>query len=269
METAVRRSVSCKLNEYMANYIRESINKLKSDALSKGIYDLLKALLISLILLIPTKWIPYIKTFFLVEYTLTTYTIIISAIILITFTTLIVSKYFRGKIRKVLDDNHTDELTGLKNYKALIEYLNLKMQDAKTRTESLSIIILDIDDFKSLNSLYGFNIADKILKKLGELLGNDKRDTDETFRYFNRGDEFLVVAYDTTLSQAIQAAERKRKLIQKNLFSVDGKNHQLTVCCGVTEFKMNDDYTAITDRVIEALNEAKKISGKNNTKSII
>ncbi|MDE3234517.1 MAG: GGDEF domain-containing protein [Bacteroidota bacterium] len=253
----------------MAKYIRESIKKFKTDALSKGIYDLLKWLIITLIVLIPTKWIPYVKNLFLAQHYITTYTIIISAIILIAITTFIVSRYFRKKIRLVLNDNHTDELTGLKNHKALGEFLNLKLQDAKNRSESLSLIIIDIDDFKNFNTLYGFNVADQILKKLGELLGNDKRVTDETFRYFNRGDEFLVVAYDTTLSQAIQAAERKRKLIQKNLFSVDGKNHQLTVCCGVTELKKNDDYTSFTDRVTEALNEAKKIAGKNNTKSIV
>lgn len=253
----------------MANYLREFIKKFKNDALSKGIYDFLKWLVITLFVLIPTKWIPYVKTLFLAQHYITTYTIVISAIILITITTFIVSRYFRKKIRLVLNDNHTDELTGLRNHKALSEYLNLKIGEAKNRTESLSIILIDIDDFKNFNTLYGFNVADQILKKLGELLGNDKRATDDTFRYFNRGDEFLVVAYDTTLSQAIQAAERKRKLIQKNLFSVDGKNHQLTVSCGVTEFKRNDDYKSITDRVTEALNEAKKVSGKNNTKSIV
>lgn len=253
----------------MANYFRDSIKKFKNDALSKGIYDLLKWLIITLIVLIPIKWIPYVKTLFLAQHYITTYTIVISAIILITITTFIVSRYFRKKIRIVINDNHTDELTGLKNHKALSEYLNLKLQEAKNKSESLSLIIIDIDGFKNFNTLYGFNVADQILKKLGELLGNDKRVTDETFRYFNRGDEFLVVAYDTTLSQAMQAAERKRKLIQKNLFSVDGKNHRLTVCCGVTEFKNNDDNTSITDRVIDALNEAKKIAGKNNTKSIV
>ncbi|MCU0423356.1 MAG: GGDEF domain-containing protein [Bacteroidia bacterium] len=253
----------------MVNYIRESVKKFKNDALSKGIYDLLKWLIISLILLIPTKWIPYVKKWFLTQHYITTYAIIISAIVLITITTFFVSRYFRKKIRLVLNDNHTDELTGLKNHKALNEYLKLKLQQSKNRSESLSLIIIDIDDFKSFNTLYGFKKADQILKNLGELLSNDKRVTDETFRYFNRGDEFLVVAYDTTLSQAMQAAERKRKLIQKNLFSIDGEIHKLTVCCGVTELKKNDDYTSFTDRVTEALNEAKKISGKNNTKSIV
>lgn len=253
----------------MANYFRESVKKFKNDALSKGIYDLLKWLVITLLVLIPTKWIPYVKTLFLAQHYITTYTILISAIFLITITTFILSRYFRKKIRLVINDNHTDELTGLKNHKALSEYLNLKIVEAKNQSESLSIILIDIDDFKNFNTLYGFKVADQILKKLGELLGNDKRATDETFRYFNRGDEFLVVAYETSLSQAMHAAERKRKLIQKNMFSIEGKNLQLTVCCGVTEFKKNDNYTSFTDRVTEALIEAKKVKGKNNTKSIV
>ena len=253
----------------MTNYIKGSIRKFKNDALSIGIYDILKGLIISLVLLIPSKWIPYVQTFFLKEHKFTTYTIVISAVTLTVFTTFFVSRYFQKKIRLVLNDIHKDDLTGLKNHKALSEYLNLKIVEAQNRSESLSIILIDIDDFKNFNTLYGFNVADQILKKLGELLSNDKRATDDTFRYFNRGDEFLVVANETSLGQAIQAAERKRKLIQKNLFSVEGKNHQLTVCCGVTEFKKDDDYTSITDRVTEALNEAKKIASKNNTNSII
>ena len=95
----------------MANYIRESVKKFKNDALSKGIYDVLKWLIIFLVLLIPTKWIPYVKILFLAQHYITTYTIIISAIVLIAITTLVVSRYFRKKIRLVLNDNHTDELT--------------------------------------------------------------------------------------------------------------------------------------------------------------
>lgn len=252
----------------MANYFKESMRKFETDALSKGIYDVVKWLVLSLILIIPTQWIPYVKTFFGRELKVSFYLTAIFSIILIAATSLVVSRIFRNRIKEVLDDNHTDELTGMKNHKALSEYLINKIREFKNKEESLSIIILDVDDFKNFNTEFGFNTADLILKKLGQVLANDKRATDETFRYFNRGDEFLVVAGETNLSQAIQAAERKRRLIQKNIFSVDRIHHQLTVCCGVTEFKKDDNYTSLTDRVIEALNEAKKVLGKNNTKSI-
>lgn len=251
----------------MIDYLKSSISKFKTDLLAKGLYDILKDSL-------KLGWplflglIPAVREFFLTKFETNLFATLLFSGCLVLITVFFMHFSFQKRIRRVLDDNHTDELTGLKNHKALSEYLNLKLNEAKNGSESLSLIIIDIDDFKNFNTQYGFNVADQILKKLGELLGNDKRATDETFRYFNRGDEFLVVAHDTTLSQALQAAERKRKWIQKTHFSVDGKNHKLTVCCGVTEFKKIDDYTSITDRVIVALNEAKKISGKNNTQSI-
>lgn len=132
------------------------------------------------------------------------------------------------------------------------------------------MIIIDIDDFKQFNTKFDYNTADDVLKKVGELLLNDKRATDETFRQFLRGDEFLVIASETNLNGAVMAAERKRKLIQKALFYIDGKNHHITVSCGVTELKKgSDDFVSFTNRVTQALNAAKEVKGKNNTKSII
>lgn len=254
----------------MKRYINESLKKFNNDALSKGIYDLIKWLVVSLILLIPTNWIPVVKCFLSSKHQVSIYGIIIFSVVLVILTIIIVSRIFRRRILQVQKDNYTDELTGLKNHKALKNFLNLKIKEFKSKNESLSIIIIDIDNFKNFNTEFGFNTADNILKKVGELLSNDKRATDETFRQFLRGDEFLVIASETNLNDALLAAERKRKLIQNALFSVDGKNHTLTVSCGVTEFKKEtDNFTSFTDRVIEALNEAKKMKGKNCSKSII
>lgn len=253
----------------MKKYITDSFTKFKNDVLSKGIYDVFKWFVLAIILVVPTKWIPYIKTFFTQEITVSVYAIALVCISIIVVSAIVVSVIFMQKIKALENESQTDELTGLKNHKALDDYLTQKISEYKNKTESLSIIIIDIDDFKDFNTRIGFNSADQILKKLGELLSNDKRLTDETFRYFNRGDEFLVVASETNLSQALQAAERKRKLIQKNLFAVNNESYSITVSCGVTEFKKSDDLKSFTDRVIMALNAAKKVSGKNNTKSVV
>ncbi|TWI79025.1 diguanylate cyclase (GGDEF)-like protein [Lacibacter cauensis] len=245
------------------------LGKFKEDAISNGVYDLFKWVLSFLILLIPTNWIPGLKDLLSTKYLLSVYWLIIASLMFIIVTALIVGLVFKRKLVKVQMDNYTDELTGLKNHKALKDFLDQKIEEYKRKDESLSIIILDIDDFKAFNTKFGFSTADQILKKVGEMLGNDKRATDETFRYFNRGDEFLVVASDTNLSQATQAAERKRKLVEKAVFSVDDSNHQLTVSCGVTAYKKEDDLKSFTDRVIEALNVAKKAEGKNCTKPIV
>jgi len=249
-------------------YINKSFKKFKNDLLSNGIYDVVKWIFISLILFLPARWIPFIAGVLFIKLSISIYWLLILVIVLIGFTILFTNYIFKKKIQVVVNDNYTDDLTGLKNHKALGKYLKQKIFDSKKSNEPLSIILIDIDDFKKVNTEVGYNIADQLLKKIGELLGNDKRATDETFRYFHRGDEFIVVATETSLSQAIQAAERKRMLIYKSLFSIDGKNYKLTVSCGVTELKKGDDDIQFTNRVIEALNEAKKTSRKNNTKSI-
>ncbi len=257
----------------MKKYLIESIEKLKKDALSKLIYDFLKWLIPTLFLFIGTNWLP--EKFALVKYIftkleITLYWFVIYSLSLIILSILTVRLVFKKKYKALRTDNFTDELTGLKNHKALKVYLNEKLIESKSNAKSLSLIIIDVDDFKNFNSTVGFNTADKILKKIGELLSNDKRATDETFRQFLRGDEFLVVASETNLHGAFLAAERKRKLIQNAIIGIEGKQFQLTVSCGVTELKKEeDDFTSITDRVIVALNEAKKQVGKNCTKSSI
>lgn len=257
----------------MRKYFKDSIDKFKKDALSKIIYDILKWILGCYLAFLATKLLPegsVIVEALSVKFEITIYWLVISGLSLIVLTILAVRFIFKKQYNALKNDNYTDELTGLKNHKALKVFLDEKLRECKGNTLPLALIIIDIDDFKKFNSEFGYNVADRILSKVGELLASDKRATDETFRYFNRGDEFLVVATDTNQNGAFMAAERKRKLIQNSLFDIDGKHYKLTVCCGVTEYKKNsDDYTSINNRVINALNEAKKNTGKNMTKSII
>lgn len=60
------------------------------------------------------------------------------------------------------------------------------------------------------------------------------RATDETYRFYMRGDEFLIIAQQTSLTNAKLAADRKRKLIESTTLNVNDKNYKLTVSCGVT-----------------------------------
>lgn len=247
-------------------HIRKSFEKFKSELLSKGFYDIFKAILIFLGGLLSTylfSLLPGIKNFLITELSIPYYFLII--LILIFFCLLYLIFRYKSKLDDIITINKIDDLTGLKNHKALEEKLNQLIKDFK---ENTSFIIIDIDNFKSFNSEFSYQVADMLLKSIGELLGNDKRVTDETFRYFHRGDEFIIVANETNLSQAIQAAERKRKLIHKNIFEVNNVNHQLTVSCGVTTLKKDDNIDSLKERLSKALSEAKKIPGKNNTKSI-
>ena len=109
-----------------------------------------------------------------------------------------------------------------------------------------------------------------MLTKVGELLQNDKRITDETFRQFLRGDEFMIVANDTNLTVTFKAAEHIRKLIEDTKFVIDNKTFSLIVSCGVTEYKSGGyDFDNITEQVNVARIDAKKHEGKNCSISVI
>lgn len=247
-------------------HISKSFEKFKSELLSKGFYDIFKAIVIFVGGLFSTylfSLFPLIKNFLIADISIPTYVIISLVIFFVSLSFLLLR--YKSRLNNLIQENNIDELTGLKNHKALKIILESFLKDFK---DNISVILIDIDDFKSFNTKYSYGEADLILKKLGELLGSDKRATDETFRFFQRGDEFVVIAKETNLGQALQAADRKRELISNNIFSIADNKHRLSVCCGVTTMKKEDSIESLTNRVSTALKEAKSIKGKNNTKSI-
>lgn len=252
----------------MRKYFIDSFRKLRSDALSKVLYDLLKWLVIATVLYALSYLIPWFKRLQETKISFSVYTLVLSASTLIILSIVLVTVVYRRKYQEIRKLNQIDELTGLKNHKAFKDYLTNRLEELGNATATtMSIILIDIDDFKQFNTRFGYNTADQVLRNVGEFLNNDRRATDQIFRKFSRGDEFVVVVNETNLHGAFLAAERKRKLIEGTRFTVEGKSYSLTVSCGVTEFKRGqDDFTSITDRVNLALTEAKAQSGKNCTK---
>ncbi len=253
-------------------YFSNSVQKFKSDALSKAIYDTIRYLMIFLVglvivLVIPEKF--SLKAFLKTEYKVYLFGVLIYSVILIITAFLLIRLIYLKKYKALEKDNFTDEITGLKNHKALNAHLKKTIAELlnTSKIETVSIIILDIDDFKEFNTKLGQTKADKILKSLGQLLNNDKRSTDQTFRLY-KGDEYIVIAKNTCLADAVTAADRKRKMIAENTFTVDDTSIKLSVSCGVTEFKREeDDIETFLNRASKALMSAKEVEGKNNTKS--
>jgi diguanylate cyclase (GGDEF)-like protein len=257
----------------MKEYFSRSIKKFKDDAFSKFIYDFLKWIVGLTAVFSLTKYIPSSKSvnvFLFSKFNISVYGLIIICLIITIANTIVLYSVFKKKYRNLQDDYFTDKLTGLQNQIALEKYFDAKIIALKDSNSSCSLILVDIDNFKTINEKFGYNLADEVIKKIGGVLGNDKRFTDEVFRYFQKGDEFLIVLNDTSLDGAIKAANRKKDLISKIIFEVNDIAEQFTVSCGVTEFnKINDDYKTITDRLNKALQEAKKQPNKNSVKSII
>lgn len=151
----------------------------------------------------------------------------------------------------------TDKLTGLYNRLKLDEILNMKEKEFKRYKIVFSVIILDIDNFKSVNDIYGHNVGDYVLQTLSDILKNNIRETDFLGRW--GGEEFVIVCENTNLEGAYTLAESLRKKVEDTEFETVGHK---TISLGVAEFKEDDTISGIFKRVDNALYDAKR-SGKN------
>lgn len=257
----------------MFSYLKRSIKKFREDAFSKLIYDILKWLIRITIMFGVAGFIPYWERFNALIETTVTFTIyqcVLISVFIVMLTIVVFYSLFNLKYRIIQNAYYTDELTGLKNHLAMKKYLETQIIELRTNNLICSFILIDIDNFKLVNEAIGYNAADQVLVKIGTVLGNDKRITDEVFRYFQRGDEFLIVLNETSLDGAIKTANRKKQLISKINFELGETTQKVTVCCGITEFnKANDDLNTITGRLGKALLEAKKQPNKNCVRSIV
>lgn len=160
---------------------------------------------------------------------------------------------------------HSDYLTNLWNHGYFQFLLQTELEKAKATKSHLSLVMIDIDDFKIYNDTLGHQAGDKILKSLASLLRNQSRKMDLVCRY--GGEEFTIILPHTDKKEAYLIAERIRTDIQKYSFLNEGifPNKQLTVSLGLASFPEDSllpaDLITASDK---ALYEAKK-KGKNNT----
>lgn len=167
---------------------------------------------------------------------------------------------------KITDISTIDDLTGLHNRKFLSERIESEMARAKRYKLSMSCALFDIDFFKTVNDMYGYECGDTLLKKIAEVLNNLARKEDIVTRYGD--EEFLVLLPDTSEANAFIFAERFRRDIEKMIFIPEGDDeaHPVRISGGVAQYPYMGDYDENTDTVIRyaehALYNAKN-HGKN------
>ena len=166
-----------------------------------------------------------------------------------------------SRLHKKLNElSITDELTGLYNRRKLNEALEIEFDKAKRFNNSLSILIIDIDHFKSINDFYGHKVGDIVLAKLGSLLSKNTRNIDIAVRY--GGEEFVIILPQTDFKNAASAAKKIKKIIQDFKFTPIEK--EITVSIGVASLP-DEDIKSVDDMlkaVDDFLYEAKN-SGRN------
>lgn len=167
-------------------------------------------------------------------------------------------KDFREQLRML---SITDPLTGLHNRRYITQRVTEEFHESKRYGRDLSLMIIDIDDFKKINDTYGHPAGDEVLRQLATVLERERRKSDVVGRY--GGEEFVVIMPHTKKQEAAVMAERLRKKIKTHEFSAGPEKSSLTISIGVSSLTENiydvDDLLKIADK---ALYQAKG-EGKN------
>jgi len=155
------------------------------------------------------------------------------------------------------DYANQDALTLLGNRRAMDEELRLSIQDCARNQIPATLIVLDLDFFKMVNDKFGHNIGDGVLVDLANLLIRRVRKTDRIFRF--GGEEFVVLARNTLLADAMQIAEQLRVQIEIELNDPDGA---LTASFGCAQLRADESLEDWFVRADKAVYQAKQ-QGRN------
>ncbi|MBI3592595.1 MAG: GGDEF domain-containing response regulator [Nitrospirae bacterium] len=155
----------------------------------------------------------------------------------------------------------TDGLTGLHNRRYVTERVAEEFYESKRYNRDMSVMILDIDDFKQVNDAYGHHAGDEVLKQFAAILEGERRKSDVVGRY--GGEEFVIVMPHTGRQEAAVLAERLRKTLETYKFSILPHLYALTVSIGISSITEDlqdvDDLLKIADKALYAA----KTQGKN------
>ncbi|MFH1191481.1 MAG: diguanylate cyclase [Candidatus Omnitrophota bacterium] len=154
-----------------------------------------------------------------------------------------------------------DPLTGLYNYRYLKERLSSEFKRAQRYILPLSIIMIDVDYFKSINDVYGHQYGDQILKELGQYLKGASRTNDIVIRY--GGEEFFILLPDTNREGTVIFAQRLLEKLLGHVFDAKEKKIKLKISMGLVSFPEDgaDTEMALIDSVDKALRNAKDMGG--------
>lgn len=190
----------------------------------------------------------------------TDYGLVLKTVVIFCFFFLIVlaRNYELNKYNKKLKTlSETDMLTTLYNRSKIDTQLHNEIEKANRAKRDLSILMIDVDFFKSINDTCGHQMGDKVLQSITQIARNKLRQGDIIGRW--GGEEFLVLCPDTNSQQAFLVAERMRESIAQEIFA--DQNHH-TVSIGIATLEENDNEVTLLKKADNALFKAKE-SGRN------
>ena len=163
---------------------------------------------------------------------------------------------------KLLHLSNYDCLTNLYNRRMLIEQLEKEIHRATRYKLPLSVCMLDVDYFKTINDTYGHDIGDKVLMQMSNLLLETLRETDYSGRY--GGEEFIIVLPETSTQHATELAQRLREKIENfAVTSNEKKEFHFTVSIGIASLNKTSQNAHELIKVADTMMYKAKDSGRN------
>ena len=154
-----------------------------------------------------------------------------------------------------------DSQTGIFNRRAFERRLNEEMQRFKNNKQAFSVILFDIDQFRSITHNFGYTAANACLAQIGRKIKTSLRNKDYIARYGN--DEFIILLPDTEDKEACEACIYLMELIQKIKITHKNKIIPINISIAVTQSHLSDKHVSVlNDRLHKAMFEAKKGPGR-------
>jgi two-component system, cell cycle response regulator len=169
----------------------------------------------------------------------------------------------RDNVQLSMEMAITDALTGLHNRRYMETHLATLVEQAATRSKPLSLLILDIDYFKSINDNHGHDAGDDVLREFATRIRKSIRGIDLACRY--GGEEFVIVMPETDMAVASLVAERIRRKVASEPFRIEqgAKALDVTISIGLSALMATEDSgTTLLKRADQALYRAKR-DGRN------
>ncbi|QZD95839.1 GGDEF domain-containing protein [Qipengyuania gelatinilytica] len=166
------------------------------------------------------------------------------------------------QIKAVRERAEMDMLTGLRTRRAFEQDVVAQIEKAKLEGVPVSLVVADIDHFKSVNDVWGHQVGDKAIAAFGRVIEDTIRDTDIAGRI--GGEEFCVLAWNCEGDAAVAMAERIRKKFGAAKVEGMPEDHRLTASFGVAGRKEGEGYGKLFARTDSALYRAKQ-EGRNRT----
>jgi two-component system cell cycle response regulator len=168
----------------------------------------------------------------------------------------------RDNVQLSIEMAITDALTGLYNRRYMETHVGTLVDQANSRGKPLSVLILDIDYFKSINDTHGHDAGDDVLQDFAIRIRKSIRGIDLACRY--GGEEFVVVMPETDMAVATMVAERLRRRIASEPFPIQkgARMIEVTISIGIAALGPDDNAAAVIKRADQALYRAKR-DGRN------